>query len=1322
MTFRTATKFSGLSDFPNSLSEVQPGALQRASNVVLDRPGLVAPRRGQRPDTLYDYNLLTVDQARPGGPEGTTTGYDSYSITSFGTLDPGPDLVGLPAPAGALGDGEIRVTYPGGPFTAGAGFQFTPPAVGDYTISVYLRKDETNTGATVTLIDDTNTLHGTDTVALTSFVDWTRVDIQFTSTGQSFQIIISEDIEDQPAFLFSNLQLERGSVATVWTLPGGLVCSRLFQVRDNLYGFFTADGLPTSPGRFIRIVSTVDGGTQPLAAQAIFETTPNFFYPPPANAVHSFQANGNTFFSTNDGIMKLLADLTGDESGAIVPAGMPYGLDLQAALATPAAGTLGWLAGGYATAYRVVWGNTDPQGNLTLGAPSPPVIISNPVQDEQGQLNTLGVPAAPYLDTAWSMRVNLPWTASQTITYRDAWAVQGGTISACDVYVTNGSAIATVIFTDQANYYGPAGTPVSIVLQGAATAYASPTLTFVTGFVQSTGWTTATTPLTIYQPFDSGSPGTTAGVSAQSAILAAPSTTTVTVTAGSPFTPGPIGVIAACTVYAEQANQVPIYVAGGSIQLPEVGDSLALPGVTGRVVVTAVVASGFASGADLMTLDVFPTGLRYDGDGLFDIYRPATVDIDFVVPAEAYLYTATSTGQATASFYQVYRSRVQAEIVEGVEVSPTDDMQLAYQAEITGTSGSATISFEDIAPDATLGVTLYTSPSQPGGILAARYQPPVASDMTNYLNSALFANCELPARFDSQLLGVSTANSSTANLQPGDKITINGFDFTAVTPGPPAAYEFVISAGSGSVTADNTATVVNLSRAINEAYVQAVDAGAAGEMVTLLSTASPGTMGGTFTIQTSRGLGTFTFTFTADPGSPHDSPFSQLPASTIVPQTVQNALYYSPPSQPEACPLTNFYNVGQSNYPIQRVMTLPGSCIVFKPYECTFQLPGVTAAQLSVQQFNTTIQLLANESAVALQSTIMCFTNQGVVTVSGNGIQITSLPINDSLLALNSLPAFASTAFAVAHEAERRYMLWAPTAEEDTLPTQAYSYNLLTNAWSVWPLARVCGLANEADQLLYTGGQEDTTVYGEPALYKEASLGPAGSHLNYGDEAAYGAYNASSNPLAGTINSLPSGSPPRIIAAFGQGSALLVTLGNGVKLTAVVDTLTEVNDTALDVTFLTALEMGIETAGTCILVQATECVFAPVPIVADDAGSVKQFQEFVFNFNSTSCADMECVTASDFGQDPTVLPLTLYNQVGGQPGVGWGFGPWGGFPWGGGTPANATFVQSARQLVPIIAARGHNWWPTVTARVALNYFAVQGLTLAWNPTRTLRAK
>jgi len=83
--------------------------------------------------------------------------------------------------------------------------------------------------------------------------------------------------------------------------------------------------------------------------------------PAGAIAIHGLEANKNFYFTTDAGIKKLDA-----VAGTIGDAGMYKGLDGTATKNS----SVGFLADDNQVAYRVVWGITDANGNLVLGAPS----------------------------------------------------------------------------------------------------------------------------------------------------------------------------------------------------------------------------------------------------------------------------------------------------------------------------------------------------------------------------------------------------------------------------------------------------------------------------------------------------------------------------------------------------------------------------------------------------------------------------------------------------------------------------------------------------------------------------------------------------------------------------------------------------------------------------------------------------------------------------------------------------------------------------------------------------------------------------------------
>src|SRR5690606_22400831 len=44
-----------------------------------------------------------------------------------------------------------------------------------------------------------------------------------------------------------------------------------------------------------------------------------------------------------------------------------------------------------------------------------------------------------------------------------------------------------------------------------------------------------------------------------------------------------------------------------------------------------------------------------------------------------------------------------------------------------------------------------------------------------------------------------------------------------------------------------------------------------------------------------------------------------------------------------------------------------------------------------------------------------------------------------------------------------------PTLKTDTVATQCYRYNSITNTWTRWTISNTCGLVNQADDRLYLG-------------------------------------------------------------------------------------------------------------------------------------------------------------------------------------------------------------------------------------------------------------
>ncbi len=118
-------------------------------------------------------------------------------------------------------------------------------------------------------------------------------------------------------------------------------------------------------------------------------------YTKPDNALvpRSFQANKNIYFLTNTG-QKKLSTLT----GAITFSGAPAGLD--GAGSTTGAG---WFTNNTQVAYRILFGYTDANNNLILGAPSQRIVVSNSSGGATNVSLTFTIPAG--LTTAWQYQI-----------------------------------------------------------------------------------------------------------------------------------------------------------------------------------------------------------------------------------------------------------------------------------------------------------------------------------------------------------------------------------------------------------------------------------------------------------------------------------------------------------------------------------------------------------------------------------------------------------------------------------------------------------------------------------------------------------------------------------------------------------------------------------------------------------------------------------------------------------------------------------------------------------------------------------------------------
>lgn len=622
-------------------------------------------------------------------------------------------------------------------------------------------------------------------------------------------------------------------------------------------------------------------------------------------------------------------------------------------------------------------------------------------------------------------------------------------------------------------------------------------------------------------------------------------------------------------------------------------------------------------------------------------------------PSQRAIVTNASGGQSDVSitgtipagvtvnhFFQIYRSNQSA----SSSTVPDDSMQLVYEANPTsGQISSLSFTVIDSTPDSLRGAALYTNATQEG-ILQSNDRPPYCLDMALFQTCMFFANTQTAQRLFLTIL----AAGGTSGVQSGDTITISGVTYTAGTSENVGTKTFkVYSSGSASQNVNDTTLslirVINQSSSTTAIYAYYLSG----------SSDLPGKM-----LIESRSLGASVFSAVA---SAHGSAYSPaLPTSgTSVSSSNTanlNGLMYSKAGQPESVPALNILYVGSASKPIRRIVPVRNSLFIFKD-DGVFRCTGV-AGNFSIDTIDTTIIILAPESAVALNNNVYVLTTQGVCAVNDNGGQVVSRPIEDQLVALEglSLSALQAYSFGVSYESERQYCLWTVSGFNETSGTQCFIYNTFTKTWTRSTRQQKHGLVLTADNKMYLLNPNSNGISQERKSF---------TYADYSDEAY------SVNVTA--------------IGASGQqitlSDASIVVPGDLLYQSLAVSAIVQSVNYATGVCTMVTSVSGWVTGATSLL-KAIPCLMEWLPIAAGNPGYLRQFREaaLVFKQNGFSTAYL------NFYSD--ISPSIDSVQFSGSASGAWGTFGWGtGAPWGGvvRTRTNRTYIPLEKQRCDLLS-------------------------------------
>lgn len=565
---------------------------------------------------------------------------------------------------------------------------------------------------------------------------------------------------------------------------------------------------------------------------------------------------------------------------------------------------------------------------------------------------------------------------------------------------------------------------------------------------------------------------------------------------------------------------------------------------------------------------------------------------------------------------------------------------------------------------------LYTNARNGGGIGYANTYPPKAKDIVWHADRLWFANTTAPHRMTLELLGVGSPDG----MQDADSITIAGATLTGET-GAVAGAEFAIyTAGIPSEdlrrTTRNLVSRINDSTASGQTAVRASHISGPNDTPGLILLEATALDASAFTVYASR----------AASWNP-ELPTTSGAAISSTAERLPHGLFYSKPDQPESVPLLNYLLIGAKNKEILRVLPLREKLYVFKE-DGIFTVAG--EEPFTVDCLDATTRLVAPDTAVVLNNQILCFSNQGVVSVSDGGVQVLSRGIEDALLPyLNASQrsTIKRYAFGVAHETDRTYELWFPSpgVSDSRMCNRAYVFNTMTSTWTTWDGSEKNWAAVSTNDVRYYGST-DGKVLKERRDYASS---------DYADETIAVTVTDDSDSTL-TLTST---------AGISVGDAFVVTKDSVTQS----ETITAVG--ASTITLDAAIVGSLLTGGTTVVDKAFECDVVWLPVAYDRPGSLKRFQQGTLHFKQPTAFTTALATYA------TELSSADSTESAAFSTVGWGDGAWGDAAWG-----DPTKNFNARHVIPLEKQRAAMLYPGFRITEARSRWKLMGLTLETEET------
>lgn len=650
-------------------------------------------------------------------------------------------------------------------------------------------------------------------------------------------------------------------------------------------------------------------------------------------------------------------------------------------------------------------------------------------------------------------------------------------------------------------------------------------------------------------------------------------------------------------------------------------------------------------------------------------------------------------GVQTTDQYTIYRSVMSASST----TEPADELQEVIQGFPSGadiTNGFFTVT--DSTPESLLGAALYTNSGQQG-IAQANNIPPLANDVCFFQGYVIYGAATTQQKFLLSLLSTGAPNG----IQINDTFTIttgvSTFTLTAKGAENIAAGQFKVFTG-GDPASDILNTKQSLIRVLNrqsQTQVYAYDS---------TDVNSVSSLPGDFVIQ-EQGISRVQFGVSSSRSTCWFPALTTTPSDNLsLPGGALGSGYCSKFQQPEAVPVANTINVGNSKFEWLRCLPLRNSVIILKADGC-FQLTG-TAFPFTVTTLDLGTILTAPETPTVMNNQVFAFTNQGVVAISETGPGIISRPIENELQTLSSFlhPSFPQVTFGTSYETDRKWIMSTVSgADSFTKPTLQYVYDVITETWTTYkyPVAIWDLKESPTEHRLYAASGDEL----HPTLFQERKSFTNSDFADIENPVTITATSGRTLTVTSTTGAKVGWSIAQLTAEATNEPSIVTQIS---QITNIIDSTHIVvkDDVVWDLmaTF-TAYEQPIP-----IDVAFTPITGAPVhPTSGGNPGIIKFFQEMQLMFQSIQFDQITAYFSSDFITSAVPVPIVPI-----QPEGGWGDDKWGSGPYGGGVSS----TQSIRTYIPLSARRAH--WLNLNLQLsqAMANFTLAGLVLTYRPATT----